>query len=137
MQIKSILGPLCLVLALVTGPVRAQDGGTSDGLKVLFDTGQSRIRADQTEVLDTAAGLFREGSPIVMILSGSADTVGNPAANLDLSLARAQAVARALSRRGIPVERLQVLGRGNSELEVPTGDEVSNAENRSVKITWR
>lgn len=137
MQIKSFLASLCLVLALVVSPARAQESDTPDGLNVLFDTGQSLVRTDQQEVLDTAAGLFREGSPIVMILSGSADTVGSPADNLDLSLKRAQAVARELSRRGIPVERLQVLGRGNSELVVPTADGVSNADNRSVTITWR
>jgi len=106
-------------------------------LKVYFDMGASGIRSDQRDVLDRAAGLFREGNPIVMIVSGSADTIGSPADNLDLSLMRAQAVARGLSDRGIPVERLQVLGRGNSELVVPTGDEVANPENRSVTITWR
>ena len=39
--------------------------------------------------------------------------------------------------RGIPVGRLQVVGRGNSELEVDTADDVAERENRIAEITWR
>jgi len=46
-------------------------------------------------------------------------------------------VASGLVDRGIPIERLQVLGQGNSELPEATQDEVSNANNRSARITWR
>ena len=110
---------------------------TPDALKVHFSSGQATIEADQAATLDQAARLFREGSPLVMIVAGSADTVGSAAQNLDLSIRRAAAVAKALSDRGIPIERLQVLGRGNSELEVATANGVANAENRTVSITWR
>ncbi len=129
MNMKHIFTSVSLALALAAGPTIAQDTETPEGLKVFFDIGQAGIRSDQRDVLDTAAGLFREGNPIVMIVSGSADTIGSPSDNLDLSLLRAQAVARGLSNRGIPIERLQVMGRGNSELVVPTGDEVANPEN--------
>ena len=106
-------------------------------LKVYFPSGSARIAADQRGVLDEAVRTFRDGDPYVMIVSGLADTVGAPDANLDLSLRRATAVADALSARGIPIERLQVLGRGNSELAVRTGDGVAEAENRVVEISWR
>ncbi|MEM9013108.1 MAG: OmpA family protein [Pseudomonadota bacterium] len=119
-----------------TGPVLAQDD-VPDSLTILFDLGSTQVRADQRDVLDQAARLFRDGNPVVMIVSGSADTVGDPAANLDLSVIRARSVADGLVSRGIPIERLQVLGRGNSELPVPTGDGVANQDNRSVNITWR
>ena len=89
-----------------------------ESLKVYFDTGSASIGADQGKTLDQAARLFRDGNPIVMIVSGGADTVGPPDFNLALSVERAQAVVRGLSERGIPVGRLQVLGRGISELEV-------------------
>lgn len=110
---------------------------TAGGLKIRFASGQATIAGDQSGALDLAARTFREGSPVVMIVAGSADTVGAAAQNLDLSIRRAQAVARALADRGIPIERLQVLGRGNSELEVATGNGVANADNRAVSITWR
>ncbi|PZX18924.1 OmpA family protein [Palleronia aestuarii] len=119
----------------------AQDDSASseapDSLKVYFELGQSSIAADQAATLDQAARLFRDGNPYVMILSGGADTVGPADLNLDLSLARARAVADGLEARGIPVNRLQVLGRGNTELAVDTEDDVAEERNRLVEITWR
>ena len=109
----------------------------TESLKVFFPTGSSRIDGDQQSVLDQAARTFRDGDPYVMIVSGLADTVGRPDRNLALSLKRATAVAEALSARGIPIEGLQVLGRGNSELEVDTNDGVAEPANRVVEITWR
>ncbi len=108
-----------------------------ESLKVFFPTGSARIEAQEIATLEEAARLYRDGSPIVMVVAGGADTVGDPQDNLGLSIRRAQAVADALVARGIPARRLQVLGRGNSELEVKTGDGVSTPENRVVEITWR
>ena len=125
---------LAICAASATGSA-AQD--EQEGLKVYFASGSARIDGAQSETLDEAARSFREGNPFVMILSGTADTVGVAERNLDLSLRRARAVADGLVDRGIPAGRLQVLGRGNSELEVDTGDGVANAENRVVVISWR
>ena len=108
-----------------------------ESLKIYFDTGSASIAADEAQTLDQAARLFREGNPFVMIVAGVADTVGPPDYNLALSLERAEAVARGLSDRGIPVGRLQVVGRGVSELEVDTAPDVAEPENRIAEITWR
>ncbi len=123
------------VIALM--PMIAVAQQAPESLFVYFNLGSSAIVADQETTLDQAARLFRDGSPIVMVVAGGADTVGAPKKNLDLSIRRATAVAEALSARGIPVERLQVLGRGNSELHVTTDDGVAEPENRVVEITWR
>ncbi len=108
-----------------------------DSLKVYFESGSARIGDDQRATLDQAARLFREGSPILMIVAGGADTVGAPDRNLDLSVERAQAVVDGLVARGIPADRLQLVGRGNSELAVETPAGVDSRENRRVEITWR
>lgn len=126
-----------LALILSATAAYAQDAAAPDSLKIHFGSGTAKIAADQSAALDQAARLYREGSPLVMIVAGSADTVGSAERNLSLSIRRAQAVAFALADRGIPIERLQVLGRGNSELQVATGNGVANAENRTVSITWR
>jgi outer membrane protein OmpA-like peptidoglycan-associated protein len=127
-----IAGLLGLGLA---GAAAAQNAPES--LKVHFDTGSAAIAADQRATLDQAARLFRDGNPIVMIVAGVADTTGSPLRNLQLSLDRADAVAQGLTERGIPADRLQVLGRGNSELAVKTGADVDEPGNRIAEITWR
>lgn len=114
-----------------------EDAAESPWLKVYFDTGSTRISSEQIATLDRAVRTFREGDPFVMVVAGGADKVGDPNENLQLSLERATAVALALTNRGIPIERLQVLGRGNSELEVVTPAGVPEAENRVVEISWR
>lgn len=114
-----------------------QTAEAEDSLKIYFSSGAAAIDQGQSATLDQAARLFREGQPYVMILSGVADTVGPADLNLDLSVARAQSVANGLQSRGIPVDRLQVIGRGNTDLPVNTGPGVAEPENRVVLITWR
>lgn len=134
----ALLGPVpAAAQGTVTTTTTAPAVEPEEGLTILFESGRSHIGRNQDSRLDEAARLFRDGNPIVMIVTGNADTVGDPSANLDLSIARARAVADGLVQRGIPIERLQVLGQGNSELPVVTNDEVSNASNRSARITWR
>lgn len=128
--------PASLVCAalLLPGAVGAQD---VDALRVFFPTGGASVQRDGNQVLDEAARLFRAGNPIVMIVSGGADTVGDPTRNLQLSVSRAQAVANGLVARGIPADRLQVMGRGTTELAVSTEEGVAEPDNRVVEITWR
>ena len=130
--LNALAGAVLMLLPTMAG---AQDAPES--LKVYFPSGGAQVLQAQSDTIDQAARLFREGNPFVMILAGGADTVGVAERNLDLSLRRARAVADALVARGIPVDRLQVLGRGNSELAVDTGAGIANAENRVVEITWR
>ena len=132
---RSIGSAAALAVALAW-PATAQDA-EQNWLEVFFETGSARIGADQADTLDRAARTFREGDPFVMILTGSSDTVGAAASNLDLSLRRALAVADGLSARGIPFDRLQVLGRGESELAVETPEGTPEPRNRMVEISWR
>jgi hypothetical protein len=74
--------------------------------------------------------------PIVMIVSGSSDA-GSPAANLRLSQRRASNVLQGLVARGIPVERFQLVAKGETDPAVPTSQGVSEERNRCVEITWR
>jgi outer membrane protein OmpA-like peptidoglycan-associated protein len=136
---RSIPVVFAICAAFTSGSVNAQDNGQAgqQWLKIYFETGSATISPDQAATLDVAVRTFREGDPFVMIVAGSADTVGPAELNLGLSIERARAVAEGLSARGIPIERLQVLGRGNSDLEVATSDGVAEPENRVVEISWR
>jgi outer membrane protein OmpA-like peptidoglycan-associated protein len=111
--------------------------GAPAPLVIHFDTGSNRIRPEDRAVLDHASRAYSEGKPLVMILTGSADRVGAPGHNLSLSHRRAMAVLNALLDRGIPADRFQIVAKGETELVVPTQEDVSEAENRRVEITWR
>ncbi len=106
-------------------------------LVLYFGPGSASVRSNDTAVLDQAARLYRDGHPIIMVLTGSTDAVGSPEANLRISQARTAAVLRGLVSRGIPAERFQLLAKGESEPAVPTPPGVAEAQNRRVEIRWR
>lgn len=68
---------------------------------------------------------------------GHTDTVGNDEANDALSLQRAVRVKGFLAGIGIDPTRIQVSGRGERELLVPTADNVDEPRNRRVEISVR
>jgi outer membrane protein OmpA-like peptidoglycan-associated protein len=106
-------------------------------LRFYFDPGSAAVRAKDTTLLDQASRLYREGKPIVMIVSGSTDATGSAANNLQLSQRRAQNVMKGLVARGIPIERFQLVAKGETDLAVPTSAGVDEERNRSVELTWR
>ena len=110
---------------------------TPSSLVLYFDAGSATVRQQDIALLDQASRLYRAGNPIVMIVTGSADTTGSAAANLSLSQQRANNVLQGLVSRGIPVERFQVMAKGQTDLAVPTPADKSEERNRRVEITWR
>jgi outer membrane protein OmpA-like peptidoglycan-associated protein len=123
--------------ALSAGIGFAQVPSAPESVVLHFDLGSAAIRAQDEALLDQASRLYRDGNPIVMIVAGSADTVGSPDRNLALSQQRAEAVLRALMARGIPAGRFQLVAKGETELAVATEDNVPEQRNRRVEITWR
>ena len=126
--------------APVTAPAPggpAQGAEPAGKLVLLFGTGSSTLDARNQATLDQASRLYREGRPIIMIVSGSSDAVGQPADNLLLSQRRATAVVRGMIARGIPAERTQILAKGETNPPVPTERGVAEPQNRRVEITWR
>jgi outer membrane protein OmpA-like peptidoglycan-associated protein len=108
-----------------------------ESLVLHFDLGSAAIRAQDEALLDQASRLYRDGNPIVMVVAGSADTVGAPELNLSLSQQRAASVLQGLTARGIPVGRFQLVAKGETDLAVATADDVPEERNRRVEITWR
>ena len=106
-------------------------------LVLYFNAGSATVRPQDAPLLDQASRLYRAGKPIVMIVTGSSDTTGAAAANLRLSEQRANNVLQGLVSRGIPVEKFQVIAKGQTDPVVPTPPETSEERNRRVEITWR
>jgi outer membrane protein OmpA-like peptidoglycan-associated protein len=117
--------------------VQAAPAKAPDSLSVYFDTGSAAITPQGQAVLDQAARTYRDGKPIIMVVSGGTDATGSAAGNLHLSQRRADNVLQGLVGRGIPVERFQILAKGETEPAVPDPEGTPEARNRRVEITWR
>ena len=68
---------------------------------------------------------------------GHTDSVGSMESNDVLSLQRAETVRKFILQAGIQATSMEVAGRGERELAVPTGDEVAEVRNRRVEINLR
>jgi len=142
-----LFASLAVALAAVTSaasaqppapaPAQAQDAQAKqpDSLVLYFASGRATIRPQDEALLDKAARLYRDGQPIVMIVSGATDSVGSATQNLQLSALRANAVVHGLESRGIPAEHLQLVAKGESEPAVQAN--AADERNRRVEITWR
>jgi outer membrane protein OmpA-like peptidoglycan-associated protein len=113
----------------------AKPSSAPSDVQLFFDNGSTALSADADQKLDQAARLYREGNPVVMFVSGHADSVGGEYQNLVLSGERAKAAKQALVARGIPADRLQLRAMGTSLPVDPNATLPEN--NRRVVITWR
>lgn len=77
---------------------------------------------------------YRTGQTGPITVTGYTDTSGPAPYNLQLSQQRAEIVADALVREGVPATEIIAQGRGEENLLVPTGDGVREARNRRVEI---
>jgi outer membrane protein OmpA-like peptidoglycan-associated protein len=101
---------------------------------VFFDFDKSNITPDADRVLVQAAESAKSGEFTRIRATGHADTAGPPRYNMALSIRRANAVRDVLVREGIPASQIVVVGRGETQLLVPTPDQTREPRNRRVEI---
>lgn len=141
---RAFVIPLAAALALPAGAALSQESAPStaqsaapSSLVFYFDAGSAKVRTKDVALFDQASRLYRDGKPLVMVVTGSTDSVGTAAGNLRLSQERAGAVLRGLVARGIPTERFQILAKGATEPPVPTAPGAAEPRNRRAELTWR
>ncbi len=100
---------------------------------VFFDWDRATVTDQGYQVIQRAAATAR-GAPYRVVVDGFTDTSGLTGYNQTLSLLRAQAVAAALERNGVPPSIISIRGFGESHLWVPTPDQVRESQNRRVAI---
>jgi len=103
---------------------------------VFFDWDRATITADGMRVVQQAADAYRAGGRVQIQVTGYTDRSGSPGYNQRLSERRANAVAAALSRLGVPKSDMMVSGRGENDNRVPTADGVREPQNRRVEIVF-
>jgi outer membrane protein OmpA-like peptidoglycan-associated protein len=101
----------------------------------LFESGSAELHPlAQNTLRRMAHGLNRQREQASIAVYGYTDTVGPAEANMQLSQARADAVAEALRRYGVEDERIVTRGYGETHLRIRTPDDVDEPRNRRVEI---
>lgn len=101
---------------------------------VTFATNSTVITPSfQATLNQIADSLIRYPNSLIDVY-GHTDTTGSTAYNQQLSEERARAVANYLISRGVASSRIRWQGFGETQLRVPTGDNVNEPLNRRVEI---
>ena len=103
---------------------------------VFFNWDSSEIGASAQSVLDAVAEEIKKNPPQSVNVTGHTDTSGSDAYNQRLAFKRANIVKDALVKMGIEATMMNVDAKGESELMVPTPDNVREPANRRVNITF-
>ena len=102
---------------------------------IYFDTGKSELKPESEPALDEIAKLLKASPMLKVFIVGHTDMVGDPAANVKLSQARAQAVVMALvTKNGIAAVRLTPFGAGPYAPVASNKTEDGRAKNRRVEL---
>ncbi len=103
---------------------------------VFFDWDRDTITPEGMQIIQQAAAAFRAGGPVTIQVTGYTDRSGSPGYNQRLSERRANNVANAMARMGVPRQQMAVSGRGENDNRVPTAPGVREPQNRRVEIVF-
>ncbi|MFL5283149.1 MAG: OmpA family protein [Rhodopila sp.] len=101
---------------------------------VFFDWDKSTLTDRAREVIKNAADNSTKVQYTRIEVNGYTDTSGTRQYNQGLSVRRAKAVQAELVRDGVPTNAITIQGFGDTNLLVPTGPGVREAQNRRVEI---
>ncbi len=119
------------------GPALAAQPPRPTSLTLYFLEGRDEFTPESQQLIQSVlAEIARRPAPEVIAI-GHTDRVGTVQFNDALSLRRAARARDELVKAGVPVDRIQIEGRGEREPLIPTADEVPEPRNRRVEISIR
>ncbi len=101
---------------------------------VFFDWDKYNLSPQALSTIQQASNAFKTTGSARITATGHTDTSGPESYNMALSLRRANAVKDALVRNAVPAASITVIGKGESQPLVQTGDGVREPQNRRVEI---
>lgn len=103
---------------------------------VLFDTGHATLKEGAQGKLDQLASVLKNHPERRVLVEGFTDSVGSPASNLALSRARADAVRSALMAHGVPADRIDTRGNGETRPVASNSTQAGRQQNRRVEVVF-
>lgn len=106
----------------------------SRDFNVYFATNSATLSPTARDIVRQAADTAKENAPAHINVAGHTDTTGSAAYNQQLSNRRAEAIRKELVADGIAPDAIETTGHGESDLAVPTADNVNEPRNRRVLV---
>lgn len=106
--------------------------GAIEGIR--FATGSAKIRSTSFGVLSAAVKVLKEYPSVHMEIDGHSDSTGNRERNVELSLARAEAVKAYFIQQGIAEDRLTAKGFGPDQPVESNETAAGRAKNRRIEF---
>jgi len=102
---------------------------------IYFAAGSARIDNKSVPLLDNLFDIVNRCPDLDVEIAGHTDSDGSNAANLRLSERRAGAVGNYLESKGIPANRMRIVGFGESQPIRPNDTRENKARNRRIEFT--
>jgi outer membrane protein OmpA-like peptidoglycan-associated protein len=101
---------------------------------IYFKTGSAELDHASDPLLNSVAEISNRCPGVRIEVSGHTDSVGNPNANMDLSVQRARSVVSFLVQRGVSQGRISAAGFGDTRPIAPNNTEFNRAKNRRIEF---
>lgn len=101
---------------------------------IRFGHNSAVIETPSYKDINATAAVLKKYPNAKVTVKGYSDSLGNPAYNVDLSQRRAQAVADALVKQGVPAENVTAIGYGAANPVASNATVEGRRQNRRVEV---
>jgi outer membrane protein OmpA-like peptidoglycan-associated protein len=129
-----------LTVGAGTGTGTGTQGGTGAQAQlnklpqITFESGSTQLTPSGMRAVQQAAAILKANPTVRVRVEGHTDDVGDAAANLQLSTARAEHVRKTLHDLGIAHDRMSYIGYGESRPKLVNSSDANRAANRRVQF---
>jgi hypothetical protein len=120
--------------ALTAPPAPPPSMAQGPSYLLFFDWDKSNLSPQAMATISQAAAAYKATGSARISDVGNTDTSGSTDYNMALSIRRAEAVKSALIQNGVPAAAIDTAGRGETNLLVPTADNVREPQNRRAGL---